>query len=99
MNIKLRKVIKFIIIAFICMSLFASSIVSRDEHHLEICHDEDCFRCNIIKIAQSIISLSIALMVCIIIGFLTYYFLSRLNKVEKGFVLFSLVSQKVQLSE
>ena len=99
MSKEFKRAINIIIVAFICCTLLLSSIVSQDEHHLETCHDDDCIVCNIIKIAQTIISLSIAIIIIVAIGFLTHYFLSRLYKVEKKFVYISLVSQKVQLNE
>ena len=99
MNKNTKNAINYIVIAFICIALLTSSIASVDDYHLDNCHDEDCIRCHIIKIAQTIISLSITFIIFVFIGFLIYFVLSRLHKVEKNFVLVSLVFQKVQLNE
>lgn len=94
----LKTIIKLMIVIF-CVSLIFSSIVSQDEHHLETCHDEHCTVCSMIQMAQSIISLSVAIVMCTFVGFLIYFLLSRIYKEEKVFVLESLVFQKVQLNE
>lgn len=99
MNKFIAKIIIRTIIVLFCVSLIFSSIVSQDEHHLETCHDEHCTICNIIHIAQSIISLSVAIIVTAFVGFLIHFLLSRIYKEKKNFVFKSLVFQKVQLNE
>lgn len=99
MNKKILKAIKIAVVVFIIATLVCSLIVSQDEHHLETCHEDHCFYCAIIHIAQNIISLSIAFVVAIVIGVLIYFFLSRLHKEQVIFVQSSLVFQKVQLNE
>ena len=79
--------------------LVFSLIVSQDEHHLELCHEEHCSYCAIIHVAQIITYLSIACVIVAITGFLIFFFLSRLYKEQKFFVLNSLVFQKVQFNE
>ncbi len=99
MNKKILKAIKIAVVVFIIATLVCSLIVSQDEHHLETCHEDHCFYCAIIHIAQNIISLSIAFIVAVVIGVLIYFFLSRLHRRQVVFMLVSLVFQKVQLNE
>jgi len=99
MNKKIKKTIKIAIIVFILHALVFSIIVSHDEHHLEICHEDHCIYCSLIFIAQDIINLSMGVVVAISVGFLIYFFLSRLYKEQVVLVQFSLVFQKVQLNE
>lgn len=99
MNKEFLKTIKFIIIAFIITTLIFSFVVSQDTHHLESCHEEHCITCSLIHFAQIIINLSAALIICISIGFLIYFILSKLLKVQTIFVQKSLVFKKVQLNE
>ena len=80
MNKKILKAIKIAIIIFIIATLVCSLIVSQDEHHLEICHEDHCVWFSIIHFAQNIINLSIAFVVAIVIGVLIYFFLSRSKK-------------------
>ena len=99
MNKKILKAIKMAVVVLMVATLVFSLIVSQDEHHLEICHEDHCIWCSIIHIAQNIISLSIAFVVAVVIGVLIYFFLSRLHRRQVVFVLVSLVFQKVQLNE
>lgn len=99
MNRKLLNAIKTIIIVLIMATLVFSIIVSQDEHHLENCHEEHCAHCMVILMAQSIISISIAFVIAIVIGALIYLFLARLYKEQEIFLQDSLVFQKVQLNE
>ena len=99
MNKNIANAIKIAVIILILFTLIFSIIVSQDEHHLEDCHDEHCVYCAIIHIAQNIISLSIAFVVTVMVGFLINFFLSRLHKEHAVSVLVSLVFQKVQLNE
>ena len=80
MNRKILKAIKIAVIVFIIATLVCSLIVSQDEHHLETCHDEHCTVCSMIQMAQSIISLSVAIVMCTFEGFLIYFLLSRIYK-------------------
>ena len=97
MNRKLLKALKLAIIVLIMTTLVFSIIVSQDEHHLETCHEEHCAHCMIILMAQSIISISIAFVIAIVIGALIY--IARIHKVQEIFIQDSLVFQKVQLNE
>ena len=99
MNRKLLKALKLAIIVLIMTTLVFSIIVSQDEHHLETCHEEHCAHCMIILMAQSIISISIAFVIAIVIGALIYMFLARIHKEQEIFIQDSLVFQKVQLNE
>lgn len=99
MRNKVLRVTKILAVALIIAILAFSLIVSQDEHHLEICHEDCCAQCAIIHIAQIIINLTIAVVIAVVIGILIYFFLSRLHKIQTFFVLFSLVFQKVQLNE
>ena len=99
MNKKIIKEIKTAIIVFIIVALVVALIVSQDEHHIEECHEDHCVICNIIHLAQNIISISIALIIAVIIGVLIYYFLSRVHKEKIILIKSSLVFQKVQLNE
>ena len=99
MNRKLFKALKLAIIVLIMTTLVFSIIVSQDEHHLETCHEEHCAHCMIILMAQSIISISIAFVIAIVIGALIYMFLARIHKEQEIFMQDSLVLQKVQLNE
>ena len=99
MNKKILKAIKIAVIIFIIATLVCSLIVSQDEHHLEVCHEEHCIYCAIIHVAQIITYLSIIYLIITMIGFLINFFLSRLLKKQVFFVLNSLVFQKVQLNE
>lgn len=99
MRNKALKTIKIAVIALIVTTLVFSLIVSQDEYHLETCHEEHCAHCAIIHIAQSIIIITIAFVIAIVVGILIYFFLSRLHKKQTVFVLFSLIFQKVQLNE
>lgn len=99
MNKKMMNVIKSIVIFLAIAMLVFSLVVSQDEHHLEICHEENCTHCVMIEIAQIIISVSIVFLITVLVGVLIYFFLSRLHKNQNVFVLFSLVFQNVQLNE
>ena len=99
MNRKLLKALKLAIIVLIMTTLVFSIIVSQDEHHLETCHEEHCAHCMIILMAQSIISISIAFVIAIVIGALIYLFLAIIHKEQEIFMQDSLVLQKVQLNE
>lgn len=99
MKRKLLKVIKIAIIILIAATLVFSLIASQDENHLETCHEEHCAHCTIIQIAQSIICISIAVVIAIVVGALIYLFLARLHKEQEIFIQESLVLQKVQLNE
>jgi uncharacterized membrane protein YdjX (TVP38/TMEM64 family) len=99
MKRRLIKAIKIAIIILIAATLVFSLIASQDEHHLETCHEEHCAHCTIIQIAQSIICISIAVVIAIVIGALIYMFLARLHKEQEIFIQDSLVFQKVQLNE
>ena len=99
MKRKLLKAIKIAIIILIAATLVFSLIASQDEHHLETCHEEHCAHCMIILMAQSIISISIAFVIAIVIGALIYMFLARIHKEQEIFMQDSLVLQKVQLNE
>ena len=93
------KEIKIAVIVLMMVTLVFSLIVSQNEYHLDNCHDDHCFLCNIIHIAQNLISLSIVVIIAVVIGVLIYLFLSRLHNDCVIFELDSLVFQKVQLNE
>ena len=93
------KIINMLIAIAIIVTIIFSLIVLQDQHHLENCHEEHCLKCAIILIAQNIINLLIVFVIAIIIGFLIYFFLSRLYKNENIVVQSSLVSLKVQFNE
>lgn len=93
------RIINIVFYALIIAFLVFSLIVSQDEHHLELCHEDHCVYCTIIHVAQIITNLSIACVIVAITGFLIFFFLSRLYKEQEFFVLNSLVFQKVQLNE
>lgn len=99
MKRKLLKAIKVAIIILIAATLVFSLIASQDEHHLETCHEEHCAHCMVIQLAQSIIYISIAFVIAIVVGVLIYLFLARLYKEQEIFLQDSLVFQKVQLNE
>lgn len=99
MNKKMLEAIKITVIIFVITNLIFSIIVSQDEHHIKTCQDEHCTYCTIIQISQNILDLSIAFIIKITIGFLVYFFLSRLCKKHFVFAQSSLVFQKVQLNE
>lgn len=99
MNKRILQVIKIILIAFIIVTIVFFLIVSQDEYHLETCHEDCCIYCVIIHIAQNIINLFSAFIIAVVIGFLIYFFLSRLYREQEVFVLSSLIFQKVQLNE
>ena len=94
-----KNILKVITIFLIVAILAVSLIVSQNNHHLEICHEEHCVSCTAIHIAQNIISLTIVFIVAIMVGFFIYFFLSRLHKEPKICTLISLVFQKVQFNE
>ena len=96
---KQLNILKLIIITTIVICFIMSNIISSDSHHLEICHEEECAICNIIHIAQNIMSILIAIIMLVIIGFLINLFLSRMHKIYLSFVQLPLVFQKVQLNE
>ena len=100
MENKIIKAIRLFAIVSICIALVFSIIISQDEHHLETCHEDNCKICNMIHIAQIIINISFGIIIlCLAIGFLIYFILSRLHKNIIIFVQSSLVFQKVQLNE
>lgn len=99
MNKKIIKAFKIAMVILIALTLVLSLVASQDEHHLETCHDEHCAHCTMIQIAQSIIYISIAFVIAIVIGFLIYSFLARIYKEQEVFIQESLVLQKVQLNE
>ena len=99
MNINTQKVIKVTISVLIITTLLVSLIISNDEHHIETCHEEHCFRCIIIYFAQNLINFSIGFVIATTIGVLIYLFLSRLHKKTITFVQSSLIIQKTQLNE
>ena len=98
MNKKLI-VIKVVTLILVSAILIFSFIVSQNEHHIEICNEKHCAICSIIHIAQNIINISTIYIICIVVGFLIYFFLSRLHERNIIFILISLVFQKVQLNE
>lgn len=99
MNNKIKNVIKIIIISVCVFVLIVSSIVSQDLYHLETCKEEHCIKCAMIQIAQTIIESIIAIVFYVFIGFLIYFFLSRLYNYVKIVIKNSLVFQKVQFNE
>ena len=99
MKNKLLDLNKIAIIFIIIVSLMFSFIVSQDSHHLDTCHEEHCFECAIIHIAQAIITLAVTVFVYMVSSFLIYYVLSRLHKTTNVFMQKSLVFQKVQQNE
>ena len=99
MRKEILKKIKVAIVLFIITILVISCIVSQDEHHLDECHESHCGICNLIHIAQNIISLSIAIIIAIMIGVFIYFYLARINKEQIVLSQYSLVFQNVQLNE
>lgn len=99
MNKELLKLLKITLIVFVIIGLILSVIVSQDEYHISTCHEEHCVYCLIIHLAQNILSLASVFIVAVVIGFLIYFFLSRLHKEYKAFVQSSLVFQKIQFNE
>ena len=99
MRKNILNIVNIVIAIAIIATIIFSIIVSQDQQHLDHCDEEHCLKCASIHIAQNIISLSIAFIIVIIIGFLIYVFLSGLNKNEITFVQLSLVSLKVQFNE
>ena len=99
MNKRIFKIITIIITIFIIAILGFLLIVSQDEYHLGTCHEDHCIYCEIIHIAQTIFSITIAFIITIVMNFLIYFFLSILHKIQESFMQLSLVFQKVQLNE
>ena len=99
MSKKLIKILKIAIVVFIIITILFSFVVSQNEHHFEVCHNDHCVVCDIIHLAKNIISISSIMIISIVIGFLIYFFLSRLQKNQTIIVLISLVFQKVRLNE
>ena len=99
MEKKLLKVLKILAVTCIITTFVFSLVVSQDEHHLETCHEDHCALCIIINISQNIISIIIAFVLAIIVGILICFFLSKLHKKQEFFVIFSLISQKVQFNQ
>lgn len=96
---KFLKTIKLFIIVFIISSLIISLFISQYEQHLTTCHDERCFYCLIIYIAQNIINLAATFIIYVILVILIHYLFLRLHKDKIIFLKSSLVFQKVQLNE
>ena len=96
---KLFKIIKIIMVILFAMSLILSSIVSQNSYHIETCEEEHCEICSIIHISKIITILTVTIFLCVFVGVLIYFFLSRLHKDKEKFMQQSLVFQKVQLNE
>ena len=90
MNKKMLKIIKIALVCFAIFILIGTLIVSRDEHHLETCHEECCIYCSLITIIA---------IIAIVFGVFLYSFLSKLRQNQLIFILNSLVFRKVQLNE
>ncbi|MBR3325100.1 MAG: hypothetical protein IKG14_03535 [Clostridia bacterium] len=99
MSKRTLKIIKIAIVIFVIVTLIGSLIVLQDTHHLETCYEQHCIYCRLIHIAQNIINIVFALVVILKLGFLIYFFLSRIEKEIVAFVHLSLVFQKVQFNE
>jgi len=74
-------------------------IVSQDEYHLEKCHEEHCAKCQIIQIAQNIINIVQAIILCTFIGFLIFIMLDKIKKEKLIMIQRSLIFDKVRLNE
>lgn len=99
MNINITKIIKYLLITVICISLLFMVIVSQDEHHLETCHNEHCAKCQIIQIAQKIIETVQAIILFAFIGFLIFVMLDKIKKEKIISLQKTLIFDKVQMNE
>lgn len=100
-NMNKRLIINFIKafgIAVIVFSLIISSIISQDEHHLEVCHEDNCTICQMIVIARTIVELTTLVIMVNLLTFIIYFILSRMHKSYEFFLQNSLILQKVQLN-
>lgn len=93
------KIMKIIAVFSIVFMIVFSLVVSQDQYHLDNCHDDHCIVCSIIHIAQNIVNIVVSFGLVVMIGVLIYFYLSRLQKDNKVYLLVSLVFQKVQLNE
>lgn len=99
MNKKVYNVLKIIVITIIIISLILSFVVSLDHHHLETCEAEHCHVCQIIAMAQNIMSMTALVVVFVCTSFLIYFCLARMHEDIIPKVRKSLIFQKVQLNE
>lgn len=99
MNKKVLNTIKVVLTLLLILSVFCSFIVSQNEYHLEMCHEEKCPFCVIIYMAQSIINFILIVFICKVIGFFIFTFSSRFHKKQTILKQKSLIFQKVQLNE
>ncbi len=99
MNKDVLKTIKIIIIAFICVALMISNIVSSDLHHLDNCKEEHCEKCSIIHMAQSITKLFVSIILFILISFNINKIISKIKNAQDKLNSETLVYLKVQFNE
>lgn len=99
MNKKIIKLLKIAMVICIIIALVFALFISQNNHHLDVCQKDNCVLCTIIHIAQTIINISFAFIIVMMVGFLIFSFLSRLRNEKEVFVQSSLVFQKVQLNE
>lgn len=94
----LLNMIKIIGISVVILSLIISSVISHDEHHLEICTEENCTTCHMIILARTIIKVSVLIIMVTLLTFVIYFVLARLHFEEDFYVQNSLIFQKVQFN-
>ena len=99
MNNRLLKIIKYLLIIVICISLFLMINVSQDEYHIENCHAEHCAKCQMIQIVQKIINIIQAIILCAFISFLIWVMLDKIKKEKIVLIQRTLIFDKVQLNE
>ena len=99
MNSNFAKLLNVMIVSFIIALFMFSIFVSQNEHHLEVCHEEDCVLCSIIHIAQNISNFINTNIVILIITTSFYIVLSRVYDKLNSFEQLSLIFQKVQFNE
>ena len=99
MKQNILQTIKIVIIILMAVTLVFSLVISQNEYHLFTCHNDKCTYCSIIQFAKNIINIFFAFIITIMLGFYIFFFLSRLNKSQRIFILNSLVFRKVQLNE
>ena len=95
MNNKLLKIIKYLLMTVICISLLLMIIVSQDEYHLEKCHEEHCAQCQIIQIAQNIINIVQAIILWVFIGLVIFIMLDKIKKEKMIMIQRTLIFDKL----
>ena len=99
MNRKILKALKILAIILCIFSLIISFAISQDEHHIECCEKEECEICNMIRVAQSIINISVISIVFVLINICVCLLITLFRKKQFRLLQTSLVYQKVQFNE